>query len=309
MTSWLSCLILLITVLPLQALQATEEPEEAEAVAEQGWTATGSVNYVSDYYARGLSLSWHRPTVQGGVELAHASGFYAGLWGSGVSANTIIDARAEIDAYLGFNGNIAAIDKLGYSVGFYNYFYPGATWKKFEALTFDQGKPSGGRLTTSEISLGLSYDWLSTKVSYTLTNWFGAEKATGWDDNTRGSVYLELNAAYPLPWWGLTLIGHVGRMDVSAKLQASGFPTANGTPGTYATNPDYTDWKLGLSKAFKIGRSEGWNADVYWVGASNRAYWGGYGGSSFNSPLTSEEDVKSKTLNENRWVFALGKTF
>lgn len=155
----------------------------------------------------------------------------------------------------------------------------------------------------------MSYDWISAKASYTLTNWFGAEKATGWDGSTKGSVYLELNAAYPLPWWDLTLVAHLGHMDVSAKLQPSGFPNANGTPGTYKTNPDYMDWKVGLNKAFKIGNSEGWNAGAYWVGASNNGYWGGYGGSSFNGRTNSDGSLEVKNLNDSRMVFTLGRTF
>lgn len=281
----------------------------AADVAESAWTATSNIAFVTDYYSRGISQSWHKPTVQGGIDISHSSGFYAGVWGSGVTPYTYVDANTEIDAYAGFNGSIAAVEKLGYSVGVYNYFYPGASWKKYQALTTDKGKPSGDRFTTSEINFGLSYDWISAKASYTLTNWFGAEKATGWDGSTKGSVYLELNAAYPLPWWDLTLVAHLGHMDVSAKLQPSGFPTANGAPGTYETNPDYMDWKVGLSKAFKFANSEGWNVGAYWVGASNNGYWGGYGGSSFNGLTNPDNSVVAKNLNDSRMVFTVGRTF
>lgn len=284
-------------------------PASAADVAESAWTATSNIAFVTDYYSRGISQSWHKPTVQGGIDISHSSGFYAGVWGSGVTPNTYVDANTEIDAYAGFNGSIAAVEKLGYSVGVYNYFYPGASWKKYQALTTDKGRPSGDRFTTSEINFGVSYDWISAKASYTLTNWFGAEKATGWDGSTKGSVYLELNAAYPLPWWDLTLIAHLGHMDVSAKLEPSGFPNANGTPGTYETNPDYMDWKVGLSKAFKFANSEGWNVGAYWVGASNNGYWGGYGGSSFNGLTNPDNSVVAKNLNDSRMVFTVGRTF
>lgn len=284
-------------------------PAFAADVAESAWTATSNIAFVTDYYSRGISQSWHKPTVQGGIDISHSSGFYAGVWGSGVTPNTYVDANTEIDAYAGFNGSIAAVEKLGYSVGVYNYFYPGASWKKYQALTTDKGRPSGDRFTTSEINFGVSYDWISAKASYTLTNWFGAEKATGWDGSTKGSVYLELNAAYPLPWWDLTLIAHLGHMDVSAKLEPSGFPNANGTPGTYETNPDYMDWKVGLSKAFKFANSEGWNVGAYWVGASNNGYWGGYGGSSFNGLTNPDNSVVAKNLNDSRMVFTVGRTF
>jgi hypothetical protein len=176
-------------------------------------------------------------------------------------------------------------------------------------LTTDQGKKSGGSWDTTELNVGLSYDWISAKLSYTLTDWFGAEKSTGWDGSTKGSTYIELNAAYPLPWWDLTLIAHVGHMNVAGKLNDSvAFTNANGTPGTYETNPDWTDWKLGLSKAFSIGKSEGWNAGLYWVEASNNGYWGsGYGGTSFSRSINTV--TEKKDLNDGRFVFTLGRTF
>jgi len=292
----------ILALSPVQQLLAAE-------TSESEWSATSNVTFVSDYYARGISQNWHKPTVQGGIDLTHSSGFYTGIWGSGVTPNTFVDANTEIDVYAGFNGSIAAIDKLGYTVGLISYLYPGGSWKKYSALTLDKGKPSGDRFNTTEINVGLSYDWISAKASYTLTNWFGAEKATGWDGSSKGTVYLELNAAYPLPLWDLILVGHLGHLDVAARLEASGFPNANGTPGTYKTNPDYTDWKVGLSKGFKLAGSEGWSAGIYYVGASNNGYWGGYGGSSFAGSTHSDGSLEYKNLNDSRFVFTLGRAF
>lgn len=285
----------------------TLQPLLAVAEEASAWTASSNLSLVSDYYARGISLSWHQPTVQAGLDIAHTSGFYAGVWGSGVSQNTLVGASTELDIYAGVNGDFSQAAKLGYSLGVISYFYPGGSWRKYEGLALDLGKPSGGRFTTTELNAGLSYDWLSAKVFYTLSNWFGAERSTGWDGSTRGSVYLDINAAYPLPWQGWTVIGHLGHMDVSAKLQTDGFPNANGLPGTYKTNPDYHDWKLGLSKAFNIGSSDGWSAGVYWVGASNRGYWGGYGGSSFSSAPNANGEVQTKNLNDSRLLFTLSR--
>jgi uncharacterized protein (TIGR02001 family) len=80
--------------------------------------------------------------VQGGIDTAHSSGFYVGFLSSGMELNTYIDANTEIDVYSGLKGDIPAIEKLGYTIGLYNYFYPGATWKKYNILTTDKGKRS-----------------------------------------------------------------------------------------------------------------------------------------------------------------------
>lgn len=278
--------------------------EAAPAAApESSWSATSNIGFVSDYYTRGISQSWHKPALQGGIDIAHSSGFFAGVWGSTVTPNTFPDAPVELDAYAGYAGSIPAVEGLGYSVGVIGYFYPGGTWKKYQIGSVQQ-TPNGGRWDTYEANFGLSYKWLSAKASVTLGDWFGAEKKTGWDGGTGGTTYLELNAAYPLPWYGLTLIGHIGHLNVSGKLDLSQGSSAN---PLNEDNPDYTDYKVGLSKSFKLAGSEGWNAGIYYVGASDTGYWSsrGFGGASFNNSAKGEV----KDLADDRVVLTLGRTF
>jgi hypothetical protein len=69
-----------------------------------------------------------------------------------------------------------------------------------------------------------------------------------------------------------------------------------------------TDYKLGLSKAFTIAGSTGWNAGLYYVGGTNGGnggYWGtrGYGGSSFTTK------PGSKDLTDDTLILTLGRTF
>jgi uncharacterized protein (TIGR02001 family) len=277
----------------------------AAAVAASDWTVTTNVGYVSDYYARGISQSWHSPAIQGGVDIAHSSGFFAGAFGSSISSNTFSGGSTEFDLYGGYNGLIPAVEGLGYSVGAIGYLYPGASWKKYDLQGAPGQTPNGGKFDTYEANAGLSYKWLSAKASVTLGNWFGAEKATGWDGDTNGTTYVELNAAYPLPVWDLTLIGHVGRLSVNGKLDLS--KTSSGSLNMN-DSPDYTDYKVGLSKVFKIAQSEGWNAGIYYVGASNGGtggYWGkrGFGGSSFTG------SAETRNLADGRLVVTLGRLF
>jgi uncharacterized protein (TIGR02001 family) len=296
-------------------------PAAAPAAPASPWTVTTNIGFVSDYYARGISQTFHKPTVQGGFDIAHSSGFSGGVWGSGVTPNTFPDANTEIDLYANYGGAISAVEGLGYSVGVIGYIYPGGSLKNYDFLTADVGTKGagvkkGGRFDTYEANFGLSYKWLSAKASITLGDWFGAEKETGWDSSTKGSTYIELNAAYPLPWYGLTLVGHVGHLNVSGKLSDSpNFAGANTFDGVNITedNPDYTDYKIGLSKAFKVANSDGWNAGIYYVGASNggkNGYWGdrGYGGSSFNGGMKGGV-TEIKDLADDRVVVTVSRVF
>jgi uncharacterized protein (TIGR02001 family) len=301
--SILSLAILSALTLPnIVIAEETAEPTVTEAKpaeAKSAWSATTNIGFVTDYYTRGISQSWHKPALQGGIDVAHSSGFFVGVWGSNVSPNTFPDASLELDAYLGYNGQISAIEGLGYTVGAIGYFYPGGDWDKCVACTAADGSPNkGGRWDTYEANFGLSYKWLSAKASVTLGDWFGAEKGTGFESGSSGTTYVELNAAYPLPWYDLTLIGHVGHLNVSTKL-------APGLEGLGGRSPDYTDYKVGLSKSFTFINSEGWNAGLYYVGASDNGYWGknGFGGPSFNG------STERKDLSDNRWVFSLTRAF
>ncbi len=267
---------------------AEDAPAVAAAEPASAWTVT--------------SQNWHKPAVQGGFDIAHSSGFFAGVWGSSVSPNTFPDASVELDLYGGYNGTISAVEGLGYSIGAIGYFYPGGSWKKYNYLGVPDQTPNGGRWDTYEANFGLSYKWISAKASVTLGDWFGAETDTGWDGGTSGTTYLELNAAYPLPWFGLTMIGHVGHLNVTGKLDLN-VPSSQNSINE--DDPDYTDYKIGVSKSFKVASSEGWNAGLYYVGASDTGYWSGrgFGGASFNG------SSDTKDLSDNRWVVTVGRTF
>ena len=305
-----------LTALTSSSLVMAEEA--AKAPAKPDWDLTANVGFVTDYYARGISQSWHKPAVQGGFDLTHSSGFYSGIWGSTVSPNTYPTASTELDIYAGYNGQIKSVEDLGYTLGLIGYIYPGASWKDYtsSAQPGVRQTPDGGKWNTYEANAGISYKWLSAKMSYTLSNWYGAEKDTGWDGSTRGTTYMELNAAYPLPFEGWTLIGHVGHLNVAGKLNPNAAFDSNGTTTAPSfslsgeNNPDYTDYKVGVSKAFSIAKSEGWNAGLYYTGSNNSDYWGkrGYGGTSFNGAGTVAVS-ESRALNDNRWIFSLSRSF
>jgi uncharacterized protein (TIGR02001 family) len=294
------------------------EAAKTEMKEESNWSLTTNMGVVSDYRARGVSQSWRKEAIQAGIDLTHSSGFYLGAFGSSISPNTFPKANVELDLYAGYNGEIKAVEGLGYTAGVIGYFYPNGSWEKYTLSNDGTGgalrqTPKGGRWDTYEANAGISYKWVSAKGSVTLGDWYGAERDTGWTKSTRGTTYLELNAAIPTPLDGLTLIGHVGRLDVNGELNPDFVTNGNQLPSgslSGSRRPDYTDYKVGLSYAFKVLNTDGWNAGLYYIGNNNDNYWGtrGYGGTSFNG-AGSGNAAESRNLNKDAAVFTLGRTF
>jgi uncharacterized protein (TIGR02001 family) len=131
---------------------------------------TGTVTAVSDYDFRGVSLSAKDPALQGSIDYAHDSGFYAGVWGSNIDSGDNVDGDIEVDLYLGFANQIN--DDLGYDIGLVYYTYPGSD-------DIDE---------YPEFYAGLSYKWLELKQWYT-HDYAGLEE---------DALYTEANASFDL---------------------------------------------------------------------------------------------------------------
>jgi len=125
------------------------------------WAVTGTVGLTTDYVFRGISQTDENPAIQGSIDVGHASGFYAGAWGSNVDfvdGENIVpgdEANAEIDYYGGMKGKFT--DELGWDAGALYYSYPSAAsdldydyWEGKLALGYS---PSGMSMSPS---LGLS---------------------------------------------------------------------------------------------------------------------------------------------------------
>jgi len=220
-------------------------------------TLTANVGVVSDYIFRGIAQTSHTAAVQGGVDYAHASGFYAGLWGSNVT--WIADSGAvatgsvgvELDTYLGFKNAFA--EDFNYDVGFIRYNYvgsytPAATYVKAD---------------TDEVYGALGYKWFTAKYSYGLGNFLTVPGA-------KGTNYLELNASYPIADSGYTVAAHVGKQTYKG-TSADAFTAAGNTP-------TYTDYKLGVTKdisGFVVGLAyTSTNASPFYTYATKGGNWG-----------------------------------
>ena len=214
-----------ITVLSLPAAALAEDAD---------FTFTGNVGLYSQYVFRGITQTDEDPAVQGGFDLGHSSGLYAGAWGSNISWISDFGSSdggnsLELDVYAGYRDSIGETG-LGYDLGAIYYWYPGDTLDHFDP-------------DSAEIYGALTYEWIGLKVSWNLDNYFGYEGNTGSNDSD-GSAYYDLYANIPVSETGITLNLHYGILDVKHD-QAS------------PSRLSYNDWKLGATWALPNGFSAG----------------------------------------------------
>lgn len=86
--------------------------------AEGSFTANASAT--SNYIWRGLTQTTNEAAVQGGIDYAHESGFYAGTWASNVNYGAGDVYSYEHDMYFGFSGES---DGIAYDFGYLYYNY------------------------------------------------------------------------------------------------------------------------------------------------------------------------------------------
>lgn len=85
---------------------------------------TANIGVSSNYIWRGATQTNDASAVSGGVDYAHGSGFYAGVWVSNETWTASVPGSStgyEEDLYLGYGGNAGSIR---YDVSYMNYTYP-----------------------------------------------------------------------------------------------------------------------------------------------------------------------------------------
>ncbi|WP_390550307.1 TorF family putative porin [Qipengyuania sp. MTN3-11] len=187
-------LLLSLAAAPAFAQDTTETNTglpDNDAAASSGFEVSGNVAIVTDYRFRGVSLSGGDFAVQGGVDLAHESGFYIGTWASSISGGPSF-GELEVDVYAGYGHEFD--NGLTMDVGLLYYIYPtediGANvnyWEPYASVGFALGPVS--------TSVGVAYAW--------------EQDSLGGDDNLY--VYTDFEAG--LPNTPVTLAAHLGYTD------------------------------------------------------------------------------------------------
>ena len=143
---------------------------------------SATVTAVSDYDFRGVSLSGTDPALQGSVDWAHESGFYAGLWAS--SSLDFGPGRTRIMRPTCTSASLVEPrTEFGWSAGLVYYYY----W------------PDGDNVEYPEIFVGGTYQSFGAKLWY--TNDYNNLDVDAW--------YLEGNFDHDLPA-NFSVHAHVG---------------------------------------------------------------------------------------------------
>jgi uncharacterized protein (TIGR02001 family) len=256
-------------------------------------TFAPNVGVVSDYLFRGVSQTHGKPALQGGIDYTHANGLYAGIWGSTIT--WVKDANGkgntEVDIYGGYKNAFAGGD-WNYDVGLITYNYPGHG----PAVPNANATPN-----TTEVYGAIGYKWLTLKYSQAVsTNFIGWQGGAALDQKTRGSNYLELNAAYDVGnGWGVS--GHYGAQKVKNSITTAALNSAN-----------YSDWNIGVTKETPLGvvgltysdtNTSGTCTQVF-GGSTNPYCWGAGNWTNTTASQTNFRDVSKGIL-----VLSLKKTF
>lgn len=207
----------------------------ADAAPTPIHTFTPNIGVVSDYLFRGVSQTRGGAALQGGIDYSHSSGLYAGAWGSTITwvKDWLGKGSTEIDLYGGYKNSFAGGD-WNYDVGVIAYTYP----RHGNAQPTFLANPS-----TTEVYGAIGYKWVTLKYSHAVSkNFIGWYGGPAFDQDTRGSNYLELNAAYDLGnGWGVT--GHYGMQKVKNSVAIPGG----------VNDANYNDWKIGVTKDVGFG--------------------------------------------------------
>jgi uncharacterized protein (TIGR02001 family) len=203
---------------------------------------SGNVALVSDYRFRGISQTNRDPALQGGFDLAHKSGLYAGTWASNVSQWANPGGSMEIDFYVGFGTELPM--GVGVDVGHTWYEYPGNEAGNDPAVAVGND--------TRELHIGFSYSILSYKYSRASTTWFGIPGSKGSDYH---SIGLEFS-----PMENLTLSASAGNQKVkrAAGQNENGFKDYS-IGGSYDIGDGYAVGLTYHKVSFKDSAAEtGW---------------------------------------------------
>jgi uncharacterized protein (TIGR02001 family) len=203
-------------------------------------TVSGSVAIASDYRFRGVSQSDRQMAVQGGLTIAHESGFYVGTWASNLAGwGTFGGANMELDLIGGYKaklGNGATLD-----TGLTWYMYPGGANKTDFAEPYV--KLSG---TTGPATLTAAVAYAPKQQA--IGKWYatGADAAAGVytrpgakDDN----LYLSGDGAFAITGTPITAKAHIGHSWGQDGLG----------PNATAVSPTgkYWDWSLGADTTWR----------------------------------------------------------
>ncbi|MFH7349744.1 MULTISPECIES: TorF family putative porin [Acinetobacter] len=204
-------------------------------------SVSGNISVLSSYNLRGITNTPENSgaTLQGGLDYNHASGFYAGWWGSTLDYSLVEEGRDafENNFYAGYSHSVN--DDLGLTIGttYYYYYESDEETNGFELLLGLSYKDLGITAQTllEDTTWGNAGDtYIKGTYSYALPNDFSLDTALGLYAYEKSGDYVEetsesfgfrhfdIGLSKPLADTGVTasinyIIGGYDRMDVKQK--------------------------------------------------------------------------------------------
>ena len=205
-------------ILPVLALTTLTAAAFADAVAPaaapaSAWSQSANIAFTSNYVWRGVSQTDTGLAVQGGFDVAHTSGFSAGVWGSNVNDYSGSWKNGiEVDLYANYAFQISKVD---FSVGYIAYYYQSFVGNNF-----------------SEINVSATYAGVTAKISKEISNGKGPIDVGGEDYG----YYYELGYNYNIPAIKDLVLGlHYGWTDSRNPYQSP----VQGTNEDYSVSLSY----------------------------------------------------------------------
>lgn len=176
---------------------------------------SANVALTSNYVFRGISQNDNSLAIQGGFDYEHASGFYAGVWGSNVDDQFFAESSIELDTYFGWSGDVGPV---GVDIGYLRYNYPDS----------DPDNPTIGYETdTDEFHVGVSKDLGIANVGFTVNY------SPDFFDLGDG-MYYDLGVDVPVG--SFTLSAHYGKTEIDEKSAVG--------------KADYEDYRVSVSTEY-----------------------------------------------------------
>ncbi|GAB5349203.1 TorF family putative porin [Alteriqipengyuania sp. 357] len=205
-------------IAPLALVAATMIASPAWAQEEEADTGplefSGNVTLVSDYRFRGVSFSDEDFAIQGGIDIAHESGFYIGTWASSIEDSALY-GHSELDVYGGWSGEVAP--GISFDAGLLYYIYPNGEDLAGDSDYFEPYASVSAALGPVEATVGAAY---------------------AWDQDSLGgdNIYVYGGLGTAIPDTPLSLSAQLGYSEGSLDYGSDG----------------YLDWSLGASYSYDI---------------------------------------------------------
>lgn len=180
------------------AIVAASGLSQAQAAVE------ANIGVTSNYLWRGVTQSMNDPSISGGLDYSHESGFYAGTWVGTIDWG--VGGATENDYYLGYSGESG---EFGYDVGYIYYNYPATGYEDSDfgeiyfngsykgfgfgvAYTVNSQVADGSLFDTGDIYYNVSYGW-DLPEDYALGVTYGYYDFDLGSDSDYGHFQLDLS--------------------------------------------------------------------------------------------------------------------